>query len=347
MQLEAQESLQIKMARKDQIDNTIKVAALDLGSNTCRLIIATIFQDGTFEPVEIFSRIVRLGENLSRSNKLESAAIERTLGALRTCARKIEEHQPALVRCVATEACRRAHNADHFRKLVRLETRLRLEIIDPGEEAELCLKGCEDLLNPLIPYAIVFDIGGGSSEVMWVKVHETGEIELLELISMPFGVVGLSETYGAYTGVVFEDIVRSIGNALKEFKAFDTIHSFIQENKVQMVGCSGTATTIAALKLDLKSYDRSVIDGTIIKREDIEKIKNKLCEMTQIERANHPCIGSGRSDLVIPGLSIFAGIYDTFSVKEMCVADRGVRDGIIATFAQDTVLSRQKEKESA
>lgn len=312
-----------------------KVAALDLGSNTCRLIIAEVFPDGAFENVEVFSRIVRLGENLSQSNKLQSAAIERAVGALRICSRKIDEHRPLLVRCVATEACRRAQNADYFKKLVRQETKLRLEIIDPNEEAELCLKGCETLLNPRIPYGVVFDIGGGSSEVMWVKLHEGGDAELLEFISLPFGVVGLSETYGTYTGVVFDDIVHSISDSLKGFHAYADICSLIQENKVQMVGCSGTATTIAALKLNLKAYDREVIDGTIIEQKDIEGIKDLLCAMTPSERAAHPCIGSGRSDLVIPGLSIFAGIYDAFPVSEICVADRGVRDGIIAQLTHE------------
>ena len=312
-----------------------RIAALDLGSNTCRLIISEVFQGGTYKNLEVFSRIVRLAENLSRSERLSPLAMERTITALRICSRKISDYQPLRVRCVATEACRRAHNIDYFKKRVQEETRLRLEVISPHEEAYLCLKGCESLLNPSIPYALVFDIGGGSSEVMWVKVNENGVSELLEFISLPFGVVGLSETYGPYMGIVFDDLIKVIGQSLKKLKNFSEICPLIADDKVQMIGCSGTATTIAALKLNLSVYDRSTIDGTVIKQEDIEKIRTQLCLMTPKQRAAHPCIGSGRGDLVIPGLSIFAGIYDIFSVKEICVADRGVRDGIIATLAHE------------
>ena len=292
--------------------------------------------------MDVFSRIVRLAENLSHSESLETSAIERALAVLKICARKIKEHNPAVVRCVATEACRKAGNSDVFRKLVYTDTGLDLEVISPEEEADLCLKGCEELLDPDVPYAIVFDIGGGSSEVMWVRNHKDKPAELLEFISLPFGVVGLSETYGTYTGVVFEDIGKVIQEHLSHFKDFEQIQKLISQGDVQMVGCSGTATTIAALKLDLKSYDRSIIDGTVIKRNDIEAIKEKLWAMSPADRVAHPCIGSGRSDLVVPGLSIFAGIYDAFPVAEMCVADRGVRDGIIADLAQQAV-SAQKE----
>lgn len=320
--------------------NGTKIAAVDLGSNTCRLIISEVFSDGTRKNLEIFSRMVRLAENLSHSESLEPAAMERAISVLKTCSRKIKDYQPSHIRCVATEACRRSSNSDFFRRSVKQKTSLKLEVISSEEEAELCLRGCEELLDPTIPYGIVFDIGGGSSEVMWVKVNPDNQGELLEFISLPFGVVGLSETYGTYTGMVFEDIGHAIQQTLKEMKAYNEIQSLIKAKQVQMIGCSGTATTIAALKLELEAYDRQMIDGAIIKRKDIEKIKYMLWDMSPAERVAHPCIGPGRSDLVVPGLSIFAGIYDAFPVQDMCVADRGVRDGVIAVLA-DKVLANQ------
>lgn len=312
-----------------------RVAAVDLGSNTCRLIICEVLEGGGLENLEIFSRTVRLGEDLSHSGKLSVDAMDRAVSVLKICALKIKKYAPERLRCVATEACRQASNVESFKSLVAKVTGLSLEVISAEEEARLCLKGCASLLNASIPYALIFDIGGGSSELIWVKIEPFGEPEILDFISLPFGVVALSETYGAYTGVVFEDIVLSIKDRLKSLKSFQNIQNAITKDAVQMIGCSGTATTLAALKLELPTYDRTVIDNTILERVDIEKIKKILCRMTPQERLVHPCIGPGRSDLVVPGLSIFAGIYDTFPVSQMWVADRGVRDGLVFSLAED------------
>lgn len=319
---------------KDEV-KTARVAAIDLGSNTCRLVIAEVSPTKEVRNLEVFSRVVRLGENLSRSGYLAPSATERAVAVLGFCARKMRAYAPiSLVRCVATEACRRALNGEAFKKNIEAKVGLSIDIITPQEEAELCLKGCMSLLNPSKPYALVFDIGGGSSEVLWVEVTSSGP-KILEIISLPFGVVGLSELYGNYISVIFEDIRASIEKELKTLKAFDQIQNLVQRGEVQMIGCSGTATTIAALKLSLEAYDRALIDGTVMERQDIEEIRQTLWQMSPLERLSHPCIGWGRNDLVIPGLAIFAGIYDTFPVAQMCVADRGVRDGIILTLAEE------------
>lgn len=320
--------------------NSTLVAAIDLGSNTCRLTLADV-KNGHPEVVETFSRIVRLGENVATSHVLSIQAMERAASALKVTAAKVKEYRPSRIRSVATEACRRAKNSLFFQKFILDHTGIDLEIIDSSEEARLSLLGCRNLFDYSKNYVVVFDIGGGSSEVILADIRDPDDIKIIDFISLTFGVVNLAEIYGNYCGFVFNDIRDAVVNQLSSFGKNVDLLSEIHNGKVQLIGCSGTSTTIAALHLNMRVYNRESIDGTLIAQKDIDRIRNELSQMSPLERSMHPCIGPGRNDLVIPGLAIFAGIYDALPTDKLLVADRGVRDGILIEFAEHIKLLKQ------
>ncbi|MDW8443258.1 MAG: hypothetical protein RML45_02265 [Acetobacteraceae bacterium] len=149
-------------------------AALDLGTNNCRLMIAAPAGRG-FRVVDSFSRMVRLGEGLAASGRLCEAAMERTLEALAVCAEKVARHRVRRLRAIATEACRKAENGPRFLERVRAETGIGFEVIGPREEAELAVESCASLLAGPEPRALLFDIGGGSTELAWIRARRPGE----------------------------------------------------------------------------------------------------------------------------------------------------------------------------
>jgi len=309
-------------------------AAVDLGTNNCRLLIARPVLNG-FKVIDAFSRIVRLGEGLERDGRLSEAAVMRTIEALRICAEKMRRRGVTHARNVATEACRRASNGALFLSRVASETGLAFEIIAPDEEARLAMAGCASLLDPRIPYALLFDIGGGSTEIIWLAASG-GNAQMLASMSLPVGVVGFAERYGGYQvdGDAYDAMVAAVDAALAPFDAAHGISAAISRGMVQMLGTSGTITTIAGVHLELPRYDRSVVDGCYLPFDTVQQVVARLRAMSYEERKAHPCVGYERADLVIAGLAILEGICRSWQVGRLRVADRGLREGILLGLMQ-------------
>lgn len=306
------------------------IAAIDLGSNTCRLLVARP-QHGFYKVVDSFSRVVRLGSGIQNTGVLSEDAIHRAIEALKICAGKLERYNITRIRAVATEACRQAKNQNEFIKRVRRETGIELEVISEFEEARLALKGCRGLVDANYKYILGFDIGGCSTEVMWAhNQNETHQNKVIDWISIPYGVVSLVDACGGDALAFYDDIRRKISNELCAIRDHALILKEIEQGNVQTIGSSGTTTTIAALYLDLPRYDRSKVDGTQLPVACLDEIADRLRHMTSRERAAKSCIGPGRSDIVIGGLAILQGICDTWPISTVTVADRGVRDGILS-----------------
>ena len=311
-------------------------AALDLGTNNCRLLVATPDEDGGFRVVDAFSRIVRLGEGLGRAGRLSPVAMSRTIEALRVCAGKIRRSSVAGARSVATEACRQAENCEEFLTRVTEETGLVIETISSAEEARLVLQGCLPLFEEQPSYGLVFDIGGGSTEVVWVRLGRN-RAEILDWISMPLGVVTLSERYGRGTisAAEYDRLIAEVDLLLAPFCARHGIAEAVARGAVQMLGTSGTVTTLCGVNLSLPRYDRSVVDGTYLGFESIERICHMLRRMDCAGRAAQPCIGSERADLVVSGCAVLEAICKRWPVGRLKVADRGIREGILCELMQD------------
>jgi exopolyphosphatase/guanosine-5'-triphosphate,3'-diphosphate pyrophosphatase len=305
-------------------------AALDLGTNNCRLLVARASGPG-FRVIDAFSRIVRLGEGLNASGLLSDAAMERTIEALKICAGKIAQRGVTRSRYVATEACRRAANCDDFLGRVEAETGIAIETITTGEEARLAVNGCAPLLQPTQPYAIVFDIGGGSTELVWLRQAGRRAPEILGTISLPFGVVTLTERYGGdvFATGTWEAMVAEAEGAMTDFASRCGGVTPLAVNDVQMLGSSGTVTTLAGIHLGLARYNRSLVDGTNLSFTSIRAVSGNLARMNYAERAAHPCIGRERADLVVAGCAILEAICRLWPVGSLGVADRGVREGIL------------------
>ncbi len=302
-------------------------AALDLGTNNCRLLVATPAPGG-FRVVDAFSRIVRLGEGMGNSGVLSEAAMERTIDALKVCAAKIRRQGVARARMVATEACRRADNCQDFVDRTRRVTGLDLEIISSGEEARLSLAGCAPLLDASGGWALVFDIGGGSTELSWARLVD-GRPEVEGCVSLPLGVVTLGERFPHGCPQAYADMVAEVGALLDPFDAQYGISTVLAGGGVQMLGSSGTVTTLAGVHLDLPRYDRSRVDGYRLAFEAIEEVTRRIAGMPIDERERHPCIGRERADLVLAGCAILEAICRRWPVGMIRVADRGVREGIL------------------
>lgn len=325
-------------------------AAIDLGTNNCRLLVAQPDGDG-FRVIDAFSRIVRLGEGMVKSNRLSDPAMERTIEALRICAGKIRRNGAVRARAVATEACRRAENGSEFVERAFAESGIQLEIIETEEEARLALAGCAPLYDPpqgAESYALLFDIGGGSTQVTWMRLNEPlagcphPDFTVLGVVSLPCGVVTLSERFGAVEDAsgsvsleVYEEICAHVGTMLEAFEHKHGITAHVEAGRVQMVGTSGTVTTLTGVMMDLPRYDRSRVDGQSISFEDLNQGTGRLMDLDRDGRAAHPCIGPQRADLVIAGCAVLSAICDAWPIGNLKVADRGLREGILHGLMRD------------
>ncbi len=305
------------------------IAAIDLGSNTCRLLVARP-EENNYKVVDSFSRVVRLGSGIKSSGVLSEEAILRSIEALKVCATKLDKYSIRKIRAVATEACRQANNQNEFVKRVQRETGIELEVISEFEEARLALKGCTGLVNNNYKYVLGFDIGGCSTEVMWAMNGENGNKKVIDWISIPYGVVSVVDACGGDSLAFYDDIRQRIAQELSSIRDHALIMREIENNTVQTIGSSGTTTTIAAIYLNLVRYDRNKVDGTSLPVKSLNDIASKLRGMSTRDRAANSCIGPGRSDVVIGGLAILQGICDTWPITTVTVADRGVRDGILS-----------------
>ena len=305
-------------------------AAVDLGTNNCRLLVAQPHDDG-FRVIDAYSRLVRLGAGVAQEGLLSEPAMRRTLTALRVCADKIERCGVTRARYVATEACRRAGNCDTFLDRVRTDVGIDLEIITAEEEARLALAACVPLLDPAQEYALVFDIGGGSTELIWTRVTAGAVPELVAWTSIPSGVVTLSEKHGGRDPgpEAYEAMVWEVEEQLEAFEDEHALSTVFAAGRAQMVGISGTITTVAAVRMGLARYDRNKVDGGWVSADDIGSVSRRLASMPYDERAAHPCIGKGRADLVVPGCAALEAILRKWPADRVRVADRGLREGIL------------------
>ncbi|WP_294319096.1 Ppx/GppA phosphatase family protein [uncultured Sphingomonas sp.] len=310
-------------------------AALDLGTNNCRLLIARPQGDG-FAVVDAFSRIVRLGEGLAATGRLSDAAMDRTVAALKICAEKLKRRDVTLARSVATEACRRATNGPAFVERVLEETGIHLDIITAEEEARLAVLGCHALLEPGDGPALVFDIGGGSTEL--VLLDASGPVpRVLDWHSAPWGVVSLTESLGAGKEAPMASgaYARMRACVTESFAPFARRLPMTDEPR-RLLGTSGTVTTLASVHLGLASYDRSQIDGLIVPAESMLAVSQRLAGMSLAERGTVPCIGSERADLVVAGCAILETILALWPAERLGVADRGIREGILRRLMAGT-----------
>ena len=309
-------------------------AALDLGTNNCRLLIAQPSHNG-FRVIDGFSRIVRLGEGVSEAGTLSEAAIDRTVDALKICAKKMARRRVSESRCVATQAARSAGNIDYFVRRVKQETGIDLEVISPQEEAELTLTGCFSLLDPSYDHALMFDVGGGSAEFVWAQILAGGGAHVEGWTSLPCGVVTLTERHGRseFSPDEYESLVVDIMEMLRSFDAQFDIARHISSSVVQMVGTAGTVTTIAGVDMCLPRYNRSRVDGSWLSFDAVERISGQLSVQNYDERAAHPCIGHNRADLVVAGCAVLEAVCRLWPAGKLRVADRGVREGILSVMA--------------
>lgn len=324
-------------------------AALDLGTNNCRLLIARPHEHG-FRVMDGFTRIVRLGEGVSVTGRLSDAAMERTMEALRQCRNKLREHQPARMRLIATEACRIAENGPAFLARVKEELGIELEIVDRRTEAELAVTGCADLIENTAQGALMFDIGGGSSELAWLdfrggrpKSQGRMSASIRSWQSLPVGVVSIAEKFGGInvTTEVFEAMVAHVSEHLRQFRGREKLRQMIANHPVHLIGTSGTVTTLAGLHLGLERYERQKVDGLWMRRAEVDETMKVLLAMPFERRVAHPCIGRDRADLVLPGCAIFEAIRREWPAERVRVADRGLREGILISLMDaDRVRNR-------
>ncbi|MEN3930571.1 Ppx/GppA phosphatase family protein [Microvirga sp. W0021] len=314
-------------------------AALDLGTNNCRLLVARASKNG-FRIVNSFSRIVRLGEGMRKTHYLSEEAMERTLQALQICKSKLQNSNVTRSRLIATEACRSAKNGREFAKRVEELLGLELEIIDHETEAYLAVAGCASLIDPRAESCIIFDIGGGSTEIAWLEGTLGGPLadpkdNIRVWDSIPAGVVSLAEEYDGHnvTRASYEAMVESITEKLAGFaekaKGAENAPYF------HLLGTSGTVTTLGGIYLGLPKYDRRRVDGLWMTEQDMTDIINRLIQMSYEERVANPCIGTERADLVLAGCAILDAIRRTFPSRFLRIADRGLREGILMTMMRE------------
>lgn len=307
-------------------------SAIDLGTNNCRLLVAQQTANG-FKVIDSFSRVVRLGEGLGKNgNILSTEAMDRTIEALDICLSKIHRRGVTHMRNVATQACREAVNCDDFIERVEKEVRMKLHIIDPAEEARLAMMGCKALLEKKYSNAIIFDIGGGSTELIWVKMKQHGMPEIIDWTSIPFGVVNLSEKYGmthAISSHEYAQMKQNIIAAFQSFEAKNNMQELVATGNVQLLGTSGTITTLTAMDMELEIYDRTRVDGATVPSGRIRELCNMLSGLNYEERLALRNIGADRADLVVAGCAILESIMDLWPIEDIRVADRGIREGML------------------
>ena len=307
-------------------------AALDLGTNNCRLLVARATHDG-FRVIDAFSRIIRLGEGITSSGRLSEPAIARAIEVLKICRDKMRNRGVTRARLIATEACRLAENGGEFLARVRDDVGIELEIVDRETEALLAATGCTPLIDGDAEGVVLFDIGGGSSEL--VKLARPGASrrgppppDLTGWISLPIGVVTLADRHGGIdvTPEIFETMVAEVAAAMA---AFVETHRAHDPQRIHLLGTSGTVTTIAGVHLGLKRYDRRRVDGCWMSDAEVTGILRRLLAMTYEQRVANACIGSERADLVLAGCAILEAIRRAFPCRRLRVADRGLREGML------------------
>ena len=305
-------------------------AALDLGTNNCRLLIAEP-EKSSFRVVDAFSRIVRLGEGVSRHGCLSEEAMERTISAVRICASKMRNRGVTRARCVATGACRVAGNTPEFTARVARDTGVELETISGEEEARLAVAAAAQLFDYDHRYALIFDIGGATTELIWLRLSSGRQVTVIDTTSLPCGVAVLAERHAKAKTAChpFDNMVGDAEHLLNKFEVRNEIGATVGKAKVQLLGTSGTTTTLAGIHLGLKRYERSKVDGMRLRRSDLTAVIRSVREMSADALAANGCVGKQRADWVLPGAAILQAISNRWPCRDLTVADRGIRDGIL------------------
>ncbi|WP_291833038.1 Ppx/GppA phosphatase family protein [Brevundimonas sp.] len=323
--------------------------ALDLGTNNCRLLIARAAKDG-FRVVDSFSRIVRLGEGLSRTGRLDDAAMERAYEALMLCGERVAKRgiDPSRLMAVATQACRQAENGAAFIERVRQGTGLKLRIIDPAEEARLAVQGCLNLFDPSAEAILVVDVGGGSTELSWLRRNGSGFV-LEGWISAPIGVVTLAERHpepiGGDLNPWYEAMVADMGAAIADTPVDPALRDVFVQGRAHLVGTSGAITSLAGIHLGLPRYQRNLVDGLWMTRGDCEAAAERLKALGPEGRAAESCIGPDRADLVLAGAAIMEAVQRAWPSERVRVADRGLREGLLLQrMREDRKPPRRKRR---
>jgi exopolyphosphatase/guanosine-5'-triphosphate,3'-diphosphate pyrophosphatase len=307
--------------------------ALDLGTNNCRLLIARPARDG-FRVVDSFSRIVRLGEGLSRTGRLDERAMDRAYDALGLCAERVARKglDGSRLSAVATQACRAAENGPAFVERVRVGTGLKLRIIDPVEEARLAVAGCLNLFDPRAEAVLVVDVGGGSTEMSWLR-REGSNFQTVAWMSAPLGVVTLAERHPEPTPTSDAWYEAMVGDMIEAIEGQGTddpeLKALFGSERAHLVGTSGAITSLAGIHLELRRYQRDLVDGLWMTRSDCEAAAEKLKAMGAVGRAAESCIGPDRADLVLAGAAILEAVQRTWPCERVRVADRGLREGLL------------------
>ncbi len=341
--------------RKVRMDDAPTFAALDLGTNNCRLLIAKPAPVG-FRIVEAYSNIVRLGEGLSQTGRLADHAMDRALHALQICAEKIARRRCVKVKAVATQACRSADNGAAFVDRVRRETGLVLEIITPQEEAHLAVAGCLNLLDRKAHAALVIDVGGGSTELSWVDL-QVGNLDpdprnfaahrlpVKAWISIPVGVVTLAERFpedDADRGAWYRSMVEAMKTNIAACREAEVVRPAFDAGQAHLVGTSGAITSLAGIHLGLKRYDRRRVDGLWMSRGECEATADRLLGVDVKGRAAEPCIGPERADLVLAGAAILQAVQELWPCERVRVADRGLREGLLMSLMSTPQRRRRR-----
>lgn len=337
-----------QQAAPEGVGHSRAYAALDLGTNNCRLLVARPTRS-SFRVVDAFSRIVRLGEGLAATGRIGDAAIERALGALAVCRDRLEARQVTRMRLIATEACRAAENGAEFLARVQQETGLQLEVVDRETEARLAASGCAPLVDSATDGVVLFDIGGGSTEVVWLARRPTRRgpsmADVRAWISLPVGVVTLAERHGGHhvTRQMFNGMVAEVAGLFAAFEARAELRR--RADRLHMLGTSGTVTTIAGVHLNLPRYDRRQVDGLWMTADEVSGIIENMLDMPLAAREAHACIGPDRADLVLAGCAILQAIRADFPTMPMRIADRGLREGMLVNLMRaDGAWSRRRGK---
>lgn len=339
-------------------------AALDLGTNSCRMLIAEPKGAG-FQVVDSFSKSVQLGLGLEKSGKLSRGSMSRTVQAMRICQQKLKQHKVRRMRLVATEACRRALNAKEFVQRIQRETGLCLDIIKPEEEARLAVVSCAPLVSPKTENLLVVDIGGGSTELVWLDLSQVPRLDrpqsimrlhsgfdqgapegsgarVVDWISVPLGVATLREQFND----VEDDAARFALMSWffeENLADFSPYHATEPTERFQIIGTSGTVTTVAASHLGLKRYDRTKVDGLRMTSEQIDKVIRSYLALGPGGRRADPRIGSDRHALIMSGAAILQALMRCWPTNRLSVADRGLREGLLyAQMSADGVLEDQR-----
>ncbi len=328
-------------ARRPPLQELPVFAALDLGTNNCRLLVAVPTRHGQFRVIDAFSRIVRLGEGLTANGRLGQPAMDRAVEALKICGDKLRSRKIRKARLIATEACRTAANGAEFLDRVEREAGLKLEIIDRQTEARLAVSGCGSLVDRDTQGVVLFDIGGGSSEIALIDLtgHRSPRLanHIVSWTSLPVGVVSLAERFGgrAVTREIFAAMVEDVAVRLHAFDGRDRLSHVLASPKVHLLGTSGTVTALAGVHLDLDRYDRRRVDGLWMDRDSVDRMVEKLVGWDFQQRVANPCIGADRADLVLAGCAILEAIRAVWPSERLRVADRGLREGILSELMAD------------